>query len=69
MENFTLKVGGMTCEHCVKAVTKAVTSVSGTVNVSVDLHGGTVSFNYDPNKNPLEAIKSAIIEEGFTIID
>jgi len=69
MEKLTLKVGGMTCEHCVKAITKAVSSVSGTVNVSVDLNSGTVSFNYNPNKKPLENIKLAIIDEGYTVTD
>jgi len=67
MEKLTLKVGGMSCEHCAKAVTKAVTGVSGTADVLVDLHGGTVSFNYDPNKKPLEAIKTAIMEEGYIV--
>jgi copper chaperone len=69
MEKLTLKVGGMSCEHCAKAVTKAVTGVSGMANVSVDLHGGTVSFDYDPNKKPLDDIKAAIIEEGYTVTD
>ena len=68
MEKISLKVEGMSCEHCVKAVTGAVSGVAGTADVSVDLKGGTVSFSYDPAKSPLEAIKAAITEEDFTVV-
>ena len=47
MEQKTLKVDGMSCEHCVKAVNKAVSGLAGLADVSVNLKGGTVSFNYD----------------------
>jgi len=67
MEKMTLKVGGMSCEHCVKAVTSAVTGVAGTEDVFVDLEAGQVSFCYDPAQTPLEAIKAAITEEDFSV--
>ena len=37
MEKTIIKVEGMSCEHCVKAVTNAVNSVTGIGSVSVDL--------------------------------
>ena len=67
MESITLKVDGMSCEHCVKAVSEAVQGVAGTANVSVDLKNGTVSFSYDSSKTQLDAIKAAITEEDFTV--
>ena len=67
MEKIILKVEGMSCEHCVKAVTNAVAGVAGTADVLVDLKAGTVSFSYDPAKSQLEAIKAAITEEDFTV--
>ena len=67
MESIVLKVEGMSCEHCVKAVNNAVTGVSGTKDVSVDLKAGSVSFSFDPEKTPLEKVKEAIIEEGYTV--
>ena len=69
MEKLVLRVEGMSCEHCVKAVTDAITYADGTADVSVDLESGTVSFSYDPAKIQLEAIKDAITEEGFTLAE
>jgi len=67
MEKTVLKVDGMSCEHCVKAVTNAVSGVSGTQDVLVDLKGGTVSFSFDSGKAALDAVAAAITEEGFTV--
>jgi copper chaperone len=36
----TLQIKGMTCEHCVRAVTKALQGVTGVDKVSVDLGAG-----------------------------
>jgi len=65
MEKKTLKVAGMSCEHCVKAVTNALSALAGVANVSVNLKDGTASFTYDPALTPIEAIKAAITDEGF----
>lgn len=67
MEKKTLKVDGMSCEHCVKAITKAAGELPGVKDVAVDLKGGAVSFNYDPAKTPLEAIKAAIVDAGYEV--
>ncbi|MDR1804206.1 MAG: cation transporter [Treponema sp.] len=67
MEKITLKVGGMSCEHCAKAVTNAVVGITGMDDVDVDLEAGHVSFSYDPAKATLEAIKEAIIGEEFSV--
>ena len=37
----TLHVKGMTCQHCVKHVTKALSSMDGVMDVVVDLEKGT----------------------------
>jgi copper chaperone len=67
MEKQTLKVTGMSCEHCVKAVTNALAVLPGVSNVAVDLKGGTAAFNFDPAKTPLAGIKAAITEEGYGV--
>jgi len=67
MERMVLKVDGMSCEHCARAVTNAVSGISSTQDVSVDLKGGTVSFNFDSGKAALDAIEAAITEEGYTV--
>ena len=67
MENITLNVEGMSCEHCVKAVTKAVSDLSGTKNVKVDLKTGNACFEFDASKTNLNDIKAAIEGKGFTV--
>ena len=66
MENTTLKIEGMSCEHCAKAVTEIISGIAGVTEVSVDLKGGTATFNYDPVKTSLDVIKAAITEEGYS---
>jgi len=67
MEKIKLNVEGMSCEHCVKAVTKAVSDLAGTGNVKVDLKAGTASLEFDSSKTGLNEIKAAIEEAGFNV--
>jgi copper chaperone len=66
MTKITLNVKGMSCNHCVAAVTKAVNGVAGVKGVKVDLKSGEVSFQY-PDDNALGQVKAAITEEGFEV--
>lgn len=65
MKKISLSVVGMTCNHCVTTVKKAVESVEGTTNVEVDLSKGEVFFNFD-NDN-LEKIKESIRKSGYEV--
>ena len=40
-----IQVKGMSCAHCVAAMTKAMNSLAGVSNVEVDLAGGRVSYD------------------------
>ena len=62
-----LNIEGMSCGHCVKAVTNAVAGIPGINDVSVDLENGLASFDYDPDKTLLETVITAITEEGYTV--
>lgn len=61
-----LKVEGMTCQHCVRAVTAAVQARHPGAEVAVDLDGGTVRI---PAATAAEraAIAAAIAEEGYVV--
>jgi copper chaperone len=67
MEKATLKIDGMSCEHCAKAVTETISGITGVSEVLVSLEEGTAMFNYEPAKTPLETIKAAITGEGYTV--
>ncbi len=68
MEKAVLKADGMSCEHCVKAITSAVGALPGVERVSVDLKAKTVTFSYDPAKSTLDQIKSEIEEQGYDVV-
>ena len=59
-----LKVSGMTCGHCVSAVSRAVRAVPGTEDVAVDLGRGEVTVKGDPDSG---AVRAAIAEEGYQV--
>jgi copper chaperone len=67
MEKVTIKVDGMSCEHCVKAVTEAAGKLPGVGNVKVSLEAGTAEVSYDPAKVSLDAIKAAIEDQGYDV--
>jgi copper chaperone len=64
-ETPTITVKGMSCGHCVQAVTKATTALDGVKKADVSLEDGTAAVTYNPKKVTLAAIKAAITEEGF----
>ena len=41
----TVKIKGMSCQHCVKAVTKALSEIAGIKDVKVDLERGEATFD------------------------
>ncbi|MCL1836576.1 MAG: cation transporter [Treponema sp.] len=57
----------MSCGHCVKAVTEALSAINGVADVNVSLEDGEVFFSHDSALAPLETIRAAIIEEGFKV--
>ena len=68
MEKRVLRVEGMSCEHCVKAVTNALGGIGGVTGVVVSLKDKTASFSFDPAQTPLETIKTAITDEGYEVV-
>ena len=59
-----LNVQGMTCGHCVRAVTEAVKTVDPQATVNIDLATGVVEID---SSQPREALSSAITAEGYTV--
>lgn len=62
-----LKVSGMTCGHCVKAVEGSVGKLPGVERVLVDLSDGSVAVEYNQESVSLEQIKKAIEEQGYDV--
>ncbi|RZS43485.1 copper ion binding protein [Herbihabitans rhizosphaerae] len=62
----TYTVTGMTCGHCVSAVTEEVGKIGGVSTVDVDLPTGAVTVT---SSAPLadDAVRAAVDEAGYTL--
>ncbi|WP_339478565.1 MULTISPECIES: heavy-metal-associated domain-containing protein [unclassified Pseudomonas] len=58
----TFNVQGMSCGHCVKAITQAVQAKDPAADVRVDLGTRTVQVQ---SSLPADAVVEAIKEEGY----
>lgn len=69
MSTTTYAVTGMTCEHCVAAVTQELSSVEGVTDVAVALvPGGTSDVTVTgPTEPSRDAVASAVAEAGYTL--
>ena len=67
MASTTFRVEGMTCDHCVHAVTTELLLVPGVEAVRVDLPSGTVEVT---SAQPLaeDDVREAVDEAGYTLI-
>jgi copper chaperone CopZ len=66
MSTLTYMVEGMSCEHCVNAITSEVTGVAGVSSVTVDLATGTVTVTGDGADDG--AVRAAIDEAGYAVV-
>lgn len=62
-----IKVYGMTCEHCVRRVKKALEEIPSVQHVEVSLEGEKASFSYDPSQFEFSQVEQAINEAGYTL--
>lgn len=65
----TYRVTGMTCSHCVSAVTEELEALPGVRSVDVDLVAGGTSDVHVASEAPLDetAVAAAIDEAGYTL--
>jgi len=63
----TMKVKGMSCQHCVMSVTKAMSELEGIKSVQVDLSKGEVRFDNTKNITS-DRIQKAITDAGYEVI-
>jgi copper ion binding protein len=71
MTTSTYAVAGMTCGHCVTAVTEEVQRLDGVSAVDVDLDAGGVSrLTVTSTKPvPVEAVAAAVDEAGYELAE
>ncbi len=66
----TYSVTGMTCSHCVSAVTDELSRLDGVDAVEIDLNAGGDSRVIVTSTAPLrvDAVREAVDEAGYTLV-
>ena len=62
----TYSVAGMSCEHCVAAVSGGIARISGVTGVSVDLDSGQVAVT-SGTELATAAVAAAVDEAGYEL--
>jgi copper chaperone len=64
----TIRIKGMSCQHCVMAVTKALGGIEGIKEIRVDLEKGEATF---AEVKPVDRkqISERIKKAGFEVVD
>ena len=65
MTETTIKIEGMSCQHCVMAVKKAIAGMKGVGEADVTIGNATVK--YDESNVKKEEIEAAIEKTGFKV--
>jgi copper chaperone len=62
----TIKIKGMSCPHCVMAVTKALNAIDGMKDIKIDLKTGTATYE-ETKPVDSQVIAVAIKKAGYEV--
>jgi len=65
MESTVIKVGGMSCQGCVKNITGVLTALAGVSAADVSLEAAQAWVDFDPQAVSRAALIDAIEDAGF----
>jgi copper chaperone len=66
MAEATIKIEGMSCQHCVMRVKKVIDAVAGVTKSDVAVGSATIQF--DESKTKKEDITATIEKAGYKVI-
>ena len=61
-----IRIAGMSCQHCVRAVFTALTPVAGITSADVSIGAATIEHD---GRATIEALRDAIAVAGYTVED
>jgi Cu+-exporting ATPase len=64
-----IPVAGMTCEHCVATVRRALEAVPGVTSARVDLAAGRAEVSVDPSRTDISRLRQAVESAGYSVPD
>jgi copper chaperone len=65
VEGTTIKVSGMTCQGCVRSVTRVLKAIPGVEAVAVSLERGEAEVRYDPARTSVPTFRKAVEDAGY----
>lgn len=68
-ETLVLKVEGMHCGHCKAKVEQTLKAVKGVKAAEVDLEAKTATVTVKAGKVTVEALKAAVVDAGFEVVE
>ncbi|MBF0706696.1 copper chaperone CopZ (plasmid) [Alkalihalobacillus hwajinpoensis] len=68
MEQSTITIKGMTCNHCKTAVETALTELDGVSGVEVDVKKGKADVSYDSSKVTVSDMNEAVEDQGYDVV-
>ena len=63
----TIKIKGMSCNHCVMAVTKALNEIEGLKDPKVDLADGSATF-LEVSPVDMDVIREKVKKAGYEVV-
>ena len=65
-DTVTIGIAGMTCDHCVRTVERALRGLPGVKDVAVDREKALARVTYDDTKVNVPAMHDALLKNGYT---
>ncbi|MDQ3097156.1 MAG: cation transporter [Chloroflexota bacterium] len=67
MAQTTLSVPDISCEHCERTITEALTPLDGVRTVKVDIPAKQVNVDYDESAVDVDKFKAVLQEEDYPV--
>jgi copper chaperone CopZ len=67
MMTTTYKVAGMTCDHCINAVTNELLALEGVTSVDISLDSGEVTVT-NTRELAIAEVAAAVDEAGYELV-
>lgn len=67
IQDITLSVPDVSCEHCVHAINTSLGKLAGVEQVGTDIPTRTVHLRYHPGQVSLQQIEAVLDDVGYTV--
>jgi copper chaperone len=67
MTSAVLNVPDISCEHCQRTITNALSPITGVQGVTVDIPAKQVTVEYDPSVVNVDTFKTVLQEEDYPV--